>query len=53
MNWTHGIVQELIIPKTVRKLKVKWATECLDDFNKEVTAENITEKKVESRSGDD
>ena len=37
LDWTHGIVQEVIVFKTITKFKVKCAPECLSEFDKEVT----------------
>ena len=42
LDWTRGIVEEVIILKTITKFKVKWAKECLGKFDKEVTVEKIT-----------
>ena len=37
LDWTHAVVQEVIILKTITKFKVKCAPECLSEFDKEVT----------------
>ena len=29
LNWTHGVVDEVIVLKTVKKIKVTWAAECI------------------------
>ena len=45
LNWTHGVVDEVIILKTVKKIKVTWAAECLGHLNKQTTIEKLMVSK--------
>ena len=42
LDWTHWIVKEVIILKTITKFRIKWATEWLCEFDKEFTVAKIT-----------
>ena len=45
LNWTHGVVDEVIILKTVKKIKVAWAAECIGHLDKQTTVEKLMVSK--------
>ena len=45
MGWAHGVVTDVILTKTTKKFKVKWAAECVGALDKDTTVERIYTSK--------
>ena len=45
LDWAHGTVMDVIVTKTTKKFRIKWAQEILLPLDKEITIEKILRSK--------